>query len=407
MKSIILLQSFMDKPLARIIWKAAGKHCTTPDSTAKFLNGYEKLVRGIKFLLSDIDEGRDGNHGYLSVMTEEPPDTLAVGHLMQYLPGLKAFMAPNEVKRLHANAGRFTTQHKPDKSQDTKYKSDKPTSKSQDKSAGRGGSNKRGGDKASKDAKKTSKDDKPASHYHCYNCKKNHKAADCPEPCKGPSLDNSIPCPGGEACQNKSNCARLRRELAKRNQGQGTGSLRVPHRQAQVRVKASKGERETRPILDYSIGATRVDSKLLIDTGASDGVASSALFEQARQEYPSMSLLSLNQKVEVELVGGIITECIGVMVIPKLVVHLPNGEDKEFLNFHCAIYEGNDLELIMGNNILQKVIGIDVIALLTQKVEASFNCARAGENLGSLVLEEELSVEEVISNDPGLESLSC
>ena len=104
-------------------------------------------------LLNDIDARRHGNHGYLSVMPEDPTDTLAVGHLMQHLPGLKAFMGPTEVKRLHVNSGKLMTQHKPDTMKDSRSKHDRTASSSKDHKRGRSSHDSRTGDKSSKETR--------------------------------------------------------------------------------------------------------------------------------------------------------------------------------------------------------------------------------------------------------------
>ena len=380
-KSIILLQSFEDKPIARYIWKEAAKCCTSEIKTRGFLDDYKALTAGIRNICATLDGLRVMNPGYLTTLPDGPMDRLMLNGLEPYYSGLKAYFGSNP--RIKANKASVIDRLRPKSG--TKGEGEKKETKGESEDPKVGKKRKRG------QVIKTA----------CFNCRGEHRVTECPKPCIGPSKEGSKACPGEPECHNKMGCYAARK--GKVWTETKLKSKKITAKVARIRVAVSKGGKETRPVLDFSIGNKRFEAKLLLDSGATDGVGSTSLLAELRKEFIELPLLSLNQIVEVELVSGIVASCIGIVKIPSMMVHLPDGASKEFIDFHCAIYEGEEVEIILGNNILEKIIGINIIQLLADTVETKFNCAAAAEDLRRLVNEEDLTEDEVRSRDPGLE----
>jgi hypothetical protein len=85
-------------------------------------------------------------------------------------------------------------------------------------------------------------------------------------------------------------------------------------------------------------------------------------------------------------------------------MYLPQQQCREMRNLWVAIYEGDQRELIIGNNILKETLGIDIIGLLVERVESSYDGTPAGGDLKSLIDEEQadLEMEETPITDVGL-----
>jgi hypothetical protein len=82
---------------------------------------------------------------------------------------------------------------------------------------------------------------------------------------------------------------------------------------------------------------------------------------------------------------------------------LPGGKVKTLHNLHVAVYDSDRVEVILGNNIVKDVLGIDVVDLLAHQVQTAYDCAPAGERLRALLHDAESDVDQDDTEiDPGL-----